>query len=168
MKKILIPALILIVSACSDHTEPNTELSETPVVELEDQLEGTWSNIYLNLQVNYAGLKDSIKVTEVNERNWLEKLGIKPIITTFKKGGTYESKYFNINDSLVRNPKGNWAVDGDTLIMSELPEGTEYRLHLSFAKSADGKSSIARFKGMMDFDMDGSKDDMYYGEQRKQ
>ena len=164
MKKYLIFAAVALC-ACNESTN-QTEVKEPTI---KDQLVGTWSNTYLKLELNADGPKDSVKVNEVKEENWGEQLGIKPIVTTFKEDGTYGSKYYNLKDSLVRETTGKWTImEGDSLLMTELtPEKSEFKLHLSFAKKADGKTDLARFKGVIDFDMDGKADDLYYGEQKR-
>lgn len=165
MKKLLIPISVLLLAACNE----NSKIEEKKEPTAQEKLVGTWSNTYLKLQINVNGPQDSIQVNEVTEENWEKQLGIKPIVTTFKEDGSYGSKYYNLNDSLVRETTGKWAfAEGDTLVMTELtPEKSEFKLHLSFGKYKDSKTDLAKFKGMIDFDMDGNADDLYYGEQRR-
>ncbi len=166
MKKTLYISLTVLVSACSSPTETTPAAETAPG--LKEQLTGTWSNTYLRTELKGVNPGDSVVVNEVTEAEWTQKLGIKPIVTTFKEDGTFESKYYNLQDSLVRNPSGTWTIVGDTLVMTELvPDTAEFRLHLSFGTYSDGKTALAKFKGNIDFDGGGRADDAYYGEQKK-
>lgn len=131
------------------------------------QLTGVWFNTYMKVDMySYRG-SDSLKSMEVTEKNWEEKLQIRPIETHFNENGTYNSIHRNLKDSIVYNPAGYWSVKGDSLFMRDTFPQVGPRYHYKFAISSEGKTTQAEFWGVEDFDQDGSTDDTYYGKQRK-
>jgi hypothetical protein len=125
---------------------------------LAQALVGEWSNLELRITMNNgAG-----PIMAADSSNWAERLGIKPIHTFFKADGSYYSEYRNLQDSLVRRPSGTWTVEGDSLIMQELrPQTAVYKFRLTIQKD------VATFTGLIDFDGDGLRNDLYFGRQRK-
>jgi hypothetical protein len=62
----------------------------------------------------------------------------------------------------VYNPSGKWWIENDRLVMLQnfpSPDTTSYVLIM--------KNDTASFEGMVDWDMDGKKDDVYFGRQIK-
>lgn len=126
----------------------------------ESALQGAWKNI--SIQVDIATYKgsDSAAAFVATEDNWDEKMKIKPIKTHFRENGTYVSRYFTPGDSLVMERRGDWEVDGDTLVMQEMqPDETTYVTKFNV------EGDTARFETLMDWDQDGEKDDRYTGVQ---
>lgn len=130
-------------------SEPMTEQSSVSIL-------GQWVN--LSMTVKY-GSKDSTAVVAAGK--WEEVLGIKPILTTYTEDGNFTSEYRNLNDSLVGASKGQWALEGDTLSLTE--EGTTTKYHFSFDKN----EAVGEFTGYIDWDRDGQSNDLYSGKQRK-
>jgi len=135
--------------------------------ETSNLLVGTWYNTYMKIEMNTYKGKDTLNVLEVNESNWEQKMGIKPIITYFKENGTYNSEHRDLKDSIVYNPAGKWEIVGDSLLMTDtFPQvGLKYKYKLLISKR--GNNTMAEFWGIEDFDQDGKKDDFYYGKQNK-
>ncbi|MCB0705172.1 MAG: hypothetical protein KDC34_07670 [Saprospiraceae bacterium] len=134
---------------------------ETPKVQvnLDSILIGTWENISLEVIVNSFNNTDSSFSILVPRGSWEEKLGIKPIKTTYDGNNTYQSEYRNPSDSLIRTTRGIWNIFGDTLMLIE-PEATyEYKVRI--------RESMAEFQSILDWDGDGKFDDSYKGTQIK-
>jgi hypothetical protein len=129
---------------------------------VDNDLVGEWNNIYMKVDTRTKNNTDSSEVLEVDKDNWEEKLKIKPIRTYFRFDSTWNSAHYNLRDSLVYNPSGKWWIEGDSLIMQQLfpsPEMTSYKLTMN--------ADTAVFECMYDWDMDGKKDDHYFGRQVK-
>lgn len=160
MKKIKDTFLIvffLSVTSCEQQkdAEQNKELS--------DRVVGEWHNLSLKIRMNTLNNTDSTRVFEVDERNWEQKMGIRPIRTIYRPDGSYNSEHRNLKDSIIYNPAGRWIILGDTIIMTDtFPErGPAYKYHVRI------KGDIAEFTGIEDCDRDGKNDDHYFGVQRK-
>ena len=124
-----------------------------------DLLIGSWSNIDLEVLVNQRDPVDSVYTFEVLEGDWEQTLNIKPIVTEFRRDGSYRSEYRSLQDSVIREAEGFWKMDRDTLILIEDGTATSYHMELS-----DGKVT---FRGWLDWDQDGKQDDLYSGRQKK-
>jgi hypothetical protein len=101
--------------------------------------------------------KDSI--FKVPEGQWENILKIKPILTTYYPEGRYESKYYNLMDSLLFTSEGNWELKGDSLYLKEAGIITTYHVFLDLPK--------ATFTGQLDWDQDGDSAEVYQGVQIK-
>ncbi|MGZ3885104.1 MAG: hypothetical protein ACXVPQ_07670 [Bacteroidia bacterium] len=131
--------------------------------DLRRQLIGEWRNVTLHVDVITANGTDKNTVWESNEGNWEERLHIKPIRTFFKDDNTFYSEYYNLKDSLIYRPTGKWDLKGNKLTFYYLkPKADTLYFTLSIT------NGIATFKGKLDWDEDGKKDDLYAGTQRKQ
>ena len=87
---------------------------------------------------------------------------IKPIRSFFHADSTWNSAHYNLNASLVYNPSGKWWIKENRLVMAQdfpSADTTSYSLLL--------KQGTALFEGLLDWDMDGKKDDIYSGRQIK-
>jgi len=128
--------------------------------ELSKKIVGEWRNIYLKIVIHHPGKQP--ETVEADSTNWEQQLGIKPIRTHFKSDGTYTSEYRNLKDSIVKIASGTWTIKSDSLIMNQSkPSASLLKLHVDIA------GTKATFKGVIDFEGDGLKDDEYYGQQRK-
>jgi hypothetical protein len=156
MKYVLIFILTFILLSCETATTARKPVSP-------EQLYGQWRNEYMKLEMPTYRNGDSLKVLEVNLRNWERVMHIQPIRTYFWYNGTYNSAHYDLNDSLIYNPAGNWLLRNDTLIMTDTfpKRGLQYRYKVSM------NGVIAEFSGVEDLDGDGKADDHYYGTQRK-
>jgi hypothetical protein len=129
---------------------------------LAKELTGEWRNRYVKIILNNDPPSDTSKIMEADSTNWEARLGIQPIRTHFNADGSFYSEYRNLKDSLVRRPAGNWTVEGDTLIMTQLkPDKSVLRLRVSI------QGDRAVFTGRIDFEGDGKENDDYYGIQKK-
>ena len=154
--KIKYAFVLTILFACN---ESNTKKETNTSVE---QLIAEWNNISLKVDIRSKNNSDTNEVFEVNRSEWEEKLKIKPIRTFFKEDSSWNSAHYNLKDSLVYNPFGKWWIEEDKLIMLQqfpLPDTTIYSLLL--------RNDTASFECILDWDMDGKKDDNYSGEQIK-
>jgi hypothetical protein len=147
----------LLFTACNDtnYSEVNQELSR--------QLVGKWSNNQLKLEMKSYKNSDSVSIFETNETDWESKMKMRPIMTTFKRNGTYTTVHKNLNDSLIYSLAGKWMILGDSLhMMDTFPEiNPVYKYKLKF------NANTLEYFGMEDCDGDGKSDDLYYSKQVK-
>jgi len=152
MNKLLIVLITLCLGSCQS-SEHNVDASD---------LMGEWNNLSIKIDINSKNNSDSDEVFQVNRPEWEERLKIKPIRTFFRPDSTWNSAHYNLKDSLVYNPSGRWWIENRKLIMLQnfpSPDTTNYSLAI--------KEDTASFDAMLDWDMDGKKDDHYYGRQIK-
>jgi hypothetical protein len=153
--RMLSVALFMFVACTSSPEEPSQD-------ELEKEILGEWNNIYLRVEINSKNGTDSSEVLEVDHSQWEEKLKIRPIRSFFRSDSSWHSAHYNLNDTLIYDPSGRWWLDGDKLTLqqsSPSPDTTVYTLKIS--------NDTATFEAMLDWDMDGRKDDKYIGRQIK-
>ncbi len=138
-------------------------LKGQPLTDLRSQLIGQWRNLTMHLVLINASHPDKNKVLDYNENNWEDSLHIKPIHTYFNRDNTFYSEYYTLKDSIFYKPTGKWALEGNNLTFYyEKPRVDTLHFTLSI------KDNVATFKGMVDWNGDGKKDDEYIGTQRKQ
>jgi len=153
MNKVLIFLVATFTIACN---ESGKKENGSP----GQQLTGEWNNLSIKIDINSINNSDTNEVFEVDRPQWEEKLKIKPIRTFFRADSTWNSAHYNLKDSLVYDPSGKWWMEGDKLVMLQTiptPDTTTYSFIL--------REDTASFECMLDWDMDGRKDDKYYGTQ---
>ncbi len=96
---------------------------------------------------------------EVPKGKWEEVLKIKPIQTIYKDDGTYNSTYWDLDGTVMRETGGEWEMVGDTLFLTDSGVRTGYHVEWMEGKAA--------FSGYLDWDSDGDEDDLYRGVQIK-
>jgi hypothetical protein len=152
MNKILIGLAAFYFAGCQD-SESSFDAKD---------LLGEWNNLSIKTEVHSKKNSDTDEIFEVNRPEWEEKLKIKPIRTFFRADSTWNSAHYNLNDSLVYNPSGRWWIEKGKLVMLQsfpYPDTTTYNLVL--------QKDTASFEATLDWDMDGKKDDHYFGRQVK-
>jgi hypothetical protein len=155
IKSILLIVPIIIFSAFSIKLN-NSE-------DLRKQLIGQWRNLTIHIDIMSADNTDKKEVWEANESNWEKQFKIKPIHTYFKEDNTFYSEYYTLKDSMFYRPTGKWTLKGNNLTFYyEKPKVDTLYFTVSI------KDNIATFHGILDWDEDGKKDDIYDGTQRKQ
>ncbi|MEX0812511.1 MAG: hypothetical protein WD048_09875 [Chitinophagales bacterium] len=128
--------------------------------ETEKKLIGDWESLSIKVEINSEGGES--RVLEVPRSQWEEKLKIQPIQTTYNADSTYSSVYKSLEGKVITTNKGTWLIKNDALIMRE----TEPRKE-NFRYSVEFSGDSALFKGEIDWDLDGKKDDFYEGWQIK-
>jgi hypothetical protein len=98
-------------------------------------------------------------IFNVPEGQWENILKIKPILTSYYPDGRYESKYYNLEDSLLFTSQGNWALNGDSIYLKEGGITTTYRFISALPR--------ATFIGLLDWNQDGDVYEIYEGVQVK-
>lgn len=157
MNKILIGLAAIVFVACQGSGSNKKE----NVIESKE-LTGEWNNLSIKIDIHSKNNSDSNEVFEVNQPEWGEKLKIKPIRTFFRSDSSWNSAHYNLKDSLVYNPSGKWWLEKDKLVMLQnfpSPDTSTYSLLL--------QKDTASFETILDWDMDGKKDDKYFGRQIK-
>ena len=144
-RSILIGLLALMVASCTNNN-------------YEEKLLGEWYNESLRVDIDALdGQVDS--VFAVPAGSWEDILQIKPILTTYKADGTYESVYTRLDGSLLQKSSGQWAMRGDSLFLTSQGLTTGYHFEWQEGKGL--------FEGYLDWDTDGHPDDFYSGIQIK-
>ncbi|MBO0321542.1 hypothetical protein J0X14_04465 [Muricauda sp. CAU 1633] len=151
--QILTLFLLCVVVSCKQAGDKK-KVANNKVLALNDQILGTWENVSMQIQF-YTN--DSI--FNVPKGEWENILKIKPIKTTYLKDGSYESKYFDLNDSLLFAMKGKWKIQSDSLYLIST-EGTN-------AYKFDVSGSLATFTGILDWDGDSLAQELYKGVQKR-
>ena len=124
----------------------------------EELILGNWYNESMMVELDAkSGRIDS--VFNVPASQWEAILNIKPIETNYATNGEYSSDYINLMGELLQTSTGQWELKDDTLYLTEQGKTTAY--HFSWL---EGK---AIFRGYLDWDNDGFKDDLYTGVQIK-
>jgi hypothetical protein len=157
MNRRFIIVAALFIMGCNDNTKTKEQEQSKA-----SELIGEWSNTYLRIDIASKRNGDVDEVLEVDRAHWEEKLKIKPIRTFFRADSTWNSAYYNLNDSLLNNSTGKWWIESDTLVFAqEFPnyDTTKYAFTI--------KGDTASFQAMLDWDGDGQKDDKYLGTQIK-
>jgi hypothetical protein len=154
-RKFIVVAALLIIG-CNDNTKT------TKQEQSKDNLIGEWTNTYLRIDIASKKNGNTDEVFEVDRAHWEEKLKIKPIRTFFRADSTWNSGYYNLNDSLLNNSTGKWWIESDTLVFAQ-----EFPSHDTTKYAFTIKGDTATFQGMLDWDGDGKKDDKYLGTQIK-
>jgi hypothetical protein len=161
MKKSLLFLSVLFAVSCNsgDKTKQLNEITTTTT----QQLTGEWSNLMLHVEIHSKDNTDSSELLEVDRAHWEEKLKIKPIRTFFRADSTWNSAHYNLQDSIVYNPSGKWWIkNGKELMMAQQfpsADTTRYLVNIS--------GDTASFEATLDWDMDGKRDDRYFGTQIK-
>ena len=157
MKALLLIGVALIGVSCNHHDEKKKTGQDNAA-----NLIGEWNNISMRVEINSKNNSDSNEILNVDREEWESKLKIKPIRTFFRADSTWNSAHYNLEDSLVYNPTGKWWLNGESLVMAQQfpsPDTTMYVFKLT--------GDTASFDTQLDWDMDGKKDDRYFGRQQK-
>lgn len=124
-------------------------------------LEGEWRNLSLRLEMNKKH-GDVTKVFEVDETTWEDSLKIRPIRTFYRADGTFNSEHYNLKDSLILNPEGEWTSTEEMITMITLRPFSD-----TTACTYTIEGAVVTFGCWVDWDEDGEKDDWYVGKQKK-
>jgi hypothetical protein len=154
VKLFLVLSLLVFLSCNSSDDSKKGSVAE--------QLTGEWNNLSIKVEINSKNNSDTNEVFQVDRSQWEEKLKIKPIRTFFRADSTWNSAHYNLQDTLIYDPSGKWWIEGDKLVMLQAipsPDTTTYSFIL--------KNDTASFECLLDWDMDGKKDDKYFGKQIK-
>ena len=157
MNKLLAIFLSVILVSCNNETDSKKQTTDDTTT-----LTGEWNNVSMRVEINSKNNSDSNEVLNVEKSEWEARLKIRPIRTFFRADSTWNSAHYNLKDSLVYNPSGKWWISGDSLVMAQTfpsPDTTLYLLQL--------KNDTASFEANLDWDMDGKRDDRYFGRQNK-
>jgi hypothetical protein len=120
---------------------------------------GRWQNTYIKVVLHTPN--DTLaEVFCADSLNWQQKLHIKPIITFFNADGTYYSEYRNLSNTLLRKPFGTWKITADSMVLTQAwPKKVVYKFKFDIC------DSMLILTGLVDFDDDGTPNDVYYGRQ---
>lgn len=143
-------------SGSSSETENNEEDNNTTetVEATAESLVGEWYNVTIDLVIK----ADPDSVLKVSEGQWEEIMNMKPIRTTYREDGTFESVYTNLEGEPLGSSAGTWSVSGNQLTMVERGEARVYTFNI--------KDGVASFEAEIDWNVDGVLD-QYSGTQKR-
>jgi hypothetical protein len=153
---VLFSSFMYVLAGCGSEPDKSETILETVPVPLAEQLIGEWKNSSLNLKIH----NDTDSTVIIDSENWVEVLGIQPIVSEFKNDSSYLSRYYSPEGEEIMTSTGIWYIRGDSLIMIERQIPNAYHLRM------EGNS--AYFRGYIDWDQDGVADDLYEGIQVRQ
>jgi hypothetical protein len=149
--------LLLGFAACNSSSTSSAPAE--PISDLSQLIPGAWENVSMVVTVNTYMGQDTSYSLRVPKSTWEEKMGIRPIRTTYDTSHRYVSVYKNLQDSIVNRTRGIWNTFGDTLMLIEAEATYLYRVE----PHPDGWL----FLSQLDWDGDGQADDTYEGVQKK-
>lgn len=103
----LIAALTIVAASC---TQPQKETKDQEVDPLAEYLEGTWQS--MNMNVNIRNDDKELKRFGATEDTWESTFQMRPIITEFRKDGSFNARFYDLGDSLICTFLGNWEITG--------------------------------------------------------
>ncbi len=151
MKEIVKILLFIIMGACSIADQEN---SEDAGKYSANDIVGSWCN--LSMKVTYL---NSDSVFNVPEGQWEEILRIKPIRTTYLKDSSFLSEYFKLDGSPLFTSSGTWYIKNDSLSLFSNGSVSTYKFSMD--------KNIGRFVGIIDWNEDGIRNEIYDGKQKK-
>lgn len=126
------------------------------------ELVGTWENTFMMLETGGTPDMMAEDVFVADSSNWERRTGMKPVRTTFFADGTFKGEYRNLQDSVYVVAKGTWNVKGESLYYHQWEPDTFLATY--WFKVED---DTATFKGLLDWERDGQRDDVYTGTQKR-
>jgi len=155
-KRIVLPVLLtctllLSLGACQDDT--TTQQREN--IPLDEAIIGVWEAVSFRVIVNSVQNSDSSYVFEIEERDWENRLKVKPVLRYFYKNKKFVEQFRGLDEVPYDTTRGMWNTFGDTLMMVE-PNAT-YSYEVSIEKG------LSEYYGLLDWDGDGNADDEYIG-----
>ncbi|HKK74865.1 MAG TPA: hypothetical protein VJ953_07335 [Saprospiraceae bacterium] len=156
--RITILALLLLAFSFSCKQEVNDKTEAQPRQDLTQALQGTWEAKYLKIDVNTYQGQDSSFVFEVSEETWERDYSVKPFRTFFAADSTFRTTRRSNNNNLLGEDRGLWRTFGDTLMLIEPNNTSQYKVIIDKGQ--------AEWAGVIDWDLDGEEDDVYYATYR--
>lgn len=157
MKAYLITFFFLaILFACT--TKNSESVEETPTQDLTTALLGTWEAKYFKVEIDSYQGQDSSFVFEVSEETWERVYSVKPFRTYFAADSTFRTTRRSPNNTLIGEDRGLWRTFGDTLMLLEPNNTSQYKVIIDKGQ--------AEWAGLIDWDLDGAEDDVYYATYR--
>jgi hypothetical protein len=152
MKAKLVLGLLIFVISCKSDIQPNKN-SASPVP--ETSLQGIWENVEIKVEVK----DDSSYLFIVEEDDWQNILQIRPTQSYFYPDQTFRQVFIGLDNSILDTKKGTWLLQQDTLTIA-LPDDTlQYSVRL--------QKGMLLMRGLVDWNSDGQKNDIYFGKQRQ-
>ena len=156
LKFIAISLIAMTIIACNEgqNTAQNRE-----------KMVGEWESNSVLISIKSAHRTGGDSVVNIpDQAAWTKIMSLKPIHTLYRADHSYEATYRNLKDSIVALNLGIWRQPNDSTLQliqqDPYPDTSIYSVR--FLK--DG-AEFRRFQ--YDFDKDGSKDDEFFGIQRK-
>ncbi len=131
----------------------------------KEKMVGEWesNSVLISIKTAHRTGGDSV-INFPSPSDWTKLTQLKPIHTVYHPDHSYEATYRNLKDSIVAVNLGIWNMPNDSTLLliqqDPFPDTSQY--DVKFLK--DG----AEFRRLRyDFDKDGSKEDEFFGIQRK-
>lgn len=153
---ILLVLLIALTFSCASETNQSEKAEQK--VDLSQALLGTWEAKLLKIDVDTYQGQDSSFVFEVSEENWEREYSVKPFRTFFAADSTFRTTRRGITGKLMGEDRGLWRTFGDTLMLLQPNSTSQYKVLI--------EKGQAEWAGVIDWDLDGVEDDVYYATYR--
>ena len=153
---------LIAISTISCSSDSKTREPQKPRIDL---FLGTWESEELTIRIHSAyGIEDSTLQIQANRSNWAEKMGLRPIITTFRADNTYSATYLEVDGTLRSESSGYFElISQDSLIIRRMKPSVETLRHAWIQKN----DSIFGFSSVVDYDRDGQVDDELFALNRR-
>lgn len=144
-----------LIYACA----PNTpEPEQVATNDLDSKLPGTWEVKYMKIEVDSYQNLDTNFVFEVGEELWERQYAVRPFRTYFAQDSTFRTVRRGLNGNTMSEDRGLWKIFGDTLMLIQPNATLQYKVLI--------ENGQAKWAGVIDWDLDGQDDDVYYAEYR--
>ncbi|GAB5550553.1 MAG: hypothetical protein Sapg2KO_01440 [Saprospiraceae bacterium] len=156
MKRIYLLLLLSVLAyACAPN---NSEVEAQETTNIATEIQGTWEVKYMKVEVDSYQNLDSNFVFEATEELWERQYGIRPFRTYFAQDSTFRTLRRGLNGGTMGEERGLWKTFGDTLLLIQPNATLQYKVLI--------ENGQAKWAGVIDWDLDGVDDDVYYAEYR--
>lgn len=161
LSPLLSGVLLTLILSCSKSNSSSSKV-ERPSSAV---LVGTWESEELTIRIHSAfGIADSTVILQANRDNWQDKMGLEPIVTTFRPDNTFSAIYRELDGSLRSESSGYFElISQDSLIIRRVKPGVETIRHAWVMKN----DSVYGFSSTIDYDRDGERDDEMFALNRR-
>ncbi len=164
-RKCFLPAFIagLFMLSCSrTPVPPANEENFNAENELRNSMVGMWQSDALVVGIDTIHNSQMSVILEVTKDDWTKKLRMQPMQTIFNPNKTYISAYTSTDGKLIKMTAGKWDVGKNQLKIHQLfPDDKQMDYRIDFT------AGVAELRSKLDFDGDGSNDDMFYCQMKK-
>jgi hypothetical protein len=162
---LVLASLLLLAVSCKSTVKKddvtNTDTPKTPP-DFDKIIPGVWIGSWLHVEVTGAGGTPLDRVIDVREENWKETFKRTPLRTEYFPNHTFKWTYYD-RDTLKESPVISWEMRGDSMIQTD----TSFANNNFHYKVIYQNDSLLEFRTKVDWDFDGSNDDLYYGHIRR-
>lgn len=123
---------------------------------LAQQMTGEWSAAVLHVEAKSWKGTDIDSTFTITQAEFNETFGFDKNKGVYQLDGTFEEFFISAVDTVLSKVSGNWDAKGDTVYVQQMnPNISENHYHFEL------KGDTGYFKGYLDWDRDGKKDDFF-------